>query len=207
MLSLLVYVAFLLVGTFTFKQRCTACQRLIVITAIGALVLGAIDNTRMPFYLILTAPILIVAAAAVYEDFRQRIPSYMAGIVACLLLLSPINVLRLAIRDHEEDLYGKTIEFIKTNAGPKQLVMGSSELFFGLGADRLIDDIWLGYYSGLEPQVIVVGPPADGRDVLAAPTDRINREAAQHVRTLREHKFYAAYSNRVYTVYLARSAQ
>lgn len=107
------------------------------------------------------------------------------------------NVLRLAIRDHEENLYGQTVEFIKTNTHPNQLVMGSAELFFGLGANRLIDDIWLGYYSGLEPQAIVVGPPTDGRDVLAL---TIEGEAARHVRSLRQQKFRVAFSNRLYIV-------
>ncbi len=205
MFPLLFYVALFLLGALTFRQRSTACQRLIVMSCIAALILGAIDNTRMRFYLMLTVPVLIAAAAAVYVETLQRIPRYaVGGIAACLLLLSPLNVLRLAIRDHEENLYGKTIEFIKTNTDPNQLVMGSAELFFGLGPDRLIDDIWLGYYSGLEPQVIVIGPPADGRDVLTLPSDG---EAVRHVRSLREHKFHAAYSNRLYTVYLPTSAQ
>ena len=130
MLSLLAYLALILLGAFTFKRRGPACQRMIAMTCTAILVLGVIDNTGFRQYLIYSVPVLIAAAATVYEDFRQRIPSYMAGIVACLLLLSPINVLRLAIRDHEEDLYGKTIEFIKTNAGPKQLVMGSSGACF-----------------------------------------------------------------------------
>jgi hypothetical protein len=69
---------------------------------------------------------------------------------------------------------------------------------------KLVDDIWLGYYSGLGPQVIVVGPPADGRDVLALSMDG---EAASHVRSLRQHKFHAAYSNRLYTVYLPGPAR
>jgi hypothetical protein len=53
--------------------------------------------------------------------------------------------------------YLPTVEFLKRNARPDQLIVGSGELAFNLGFHRqLIDDARLGYLSGKKPDFIVL---------------------------------------------------
>ncbi len=200
-IPLLIYcTAFVLVAA-TFKRRGAACKKLIFLAGTAVLALALVDHTKFHSYRIYTIPGLAALAAAAYYDVKQHIPRLVtAGLATALLAVSVGNTARLAIRDWREDLYGGTVAFIRANTPPNVLVMGSSEFFFALGANRVIDDIWLGFYSGVRPDVIVIGPPRDGRTVTDDPDAK--PEIARYIRGRLERDFHLAYSNRYYRVYL-----
>jgi hypothetical protein len=52
--------------------------------------------------------------------------------------------------------YAPMIQAVRANLGNGGVVMGGSELGFALGFQRpLVDDRYLGYYSGVKPRVFV----------------------------------------------------
>jgi hypothetical protein len=178
-----------------------ACRKLIFLAGTAVLALALVDNLKTGSYRIYAIPGLAALAAAAYDDAKQHVPRLVtAGVATALLVVSVGNTARIAIRDWRENPYGETVAFITRSAQPKALVMGSSEFFFALGAERVIDDMWLGYYSGIRPDVIVTGPPSDGRTATDYP--HLKPEVARHVRDCLERDFHLAYSNRNYRVYL-----
>ena len=54
--------------------------------------------------------------------------------------------------------YQEAVNFVEQHARPGDRIVGTSELGFGIGFDRLHDDMALGYYVGKRPDVIIASP-------------------------------------------------
>jgi hypothetical protein len=112
------------------------------------------------YYLVYTLPALSAALGlCIFALLQNRsVWSYaaliaIAGIVT--LNLAP-TLFRIAHNDYRHR-FDAAIAFLKNNAGPNDLIMGSGELAFGLGFDSpVVDDCRLGYATGLRPQFIVL---------------------------------------------------
>src|SRR5262249_20690064 len=98
--------------------------------------------------------------------------------------------------------YLKMIGFVREHSTPQSLVMGPSEMQFGLGPDRrLVDDARLGGLTGASPDVVVLDPFHPGPQQF----ERREPDMARHVsEVLMRFRLSARYG--AYKVYLPAAA-
>lgn len=161
----IVILAFAVVGTFalaldTALRRQLLGRRLLLLVLIAYVGIAAIDNQGFPFYLIYSLPVMTACGAVwVFDRWQQR--SFKRFIPAALLAASILIVvagysLKISKYDYRQ-LYQPAVAAAENHRGPGGIIMGGSELGFILGfhSPQLVDDRYLGYFSGLTPDVYV----------------------------------------------------
>ena len=112
------------------------------------------------YYLVYTLPAFSAALALCIVALLQTrsVWSYAALIaIAGIVTLNLSTTLFRIVHNDYRNRFDAAVAFLKNNAGPNDLVMGSGELAFGLGFDgRVLDDCRLGYATGRRPQFIVI---------------------------------------------------
>jgi hypothetical protein len=83
--------------------------------------------------------------------------------VAILVVINVGAVGWLFHRADYQNIYLPVVEFLNSPPHVRERVMGSAELGFQIGFERLTDDYRLGYYSGKRAAVIVVEENYEGR--------------------------------------------
>ncbi len=172
------------------------------LTAIYAIILTLLDGQKLNWYLVHTIP-LFAALLAVFLNWlwnSRRVPRW--AIVAPMLFFAALQLGGMVQRIRQNDYrtsYLPAVQFLRANAAPSSLIMGSTELAFQLGFEsNLVDDIRLGYYSGKKADFIVV--------------DEIYRDAFvgigtqdltvyQYVNDLIANKYHPVYDQAHYTIY------
>ena len=157
---LIVYVAAVLGLWWPRAVRRMPAARIIGgLIAIVLLVLAFLEGAKQPWYLIHLAWLLAAAAAASYQWHTQRRPRWRPVWLAALAgvaLLQTGYAAALIAQARYASIYQPVIAVLQRDMQPGQFVMGSAELGFGLGFDRVLDDANLGYYSGKRPDFIVI---------------------------------------------------
>jgi hypothetical protein len=165
-------------------------RTLLILTAIY-FVIETFFNHKLVFYLVHIIP-MFAAILAVWVHWcwsERRVPRQLIAIGVCAFLFLQISgvVHRINQNSYETD-YLPAAAFLKQHSGNKSLVIGSAEMAFEVGFERVIDDIRFGYYSGKTPDFIVMGYHYDGlmksleeREpaVYAAATDRLSHSYKQ----------------------------
>ena len=135
-------------------------KALLYLLGIYFVILTLVDGQKLSWYLVHMIP-FFAALLAVFLHWLWTstiLPRW--AIVVPMLLFATLQVGGLLLRIRQNDYrrsYLPAITFLKTNAEPSALIMGSTELAFQLGFEsNLVDDIRLGYYSGKKPDFIVV---------------------------------------------------
>lgn len=106
-------------------------------------------------YMVWVVPLTAILMAVGYW-FHWR--KFLAvGIILLVLLNISITGWRIH-RDEYHGYYVPTVNYLQGIADEDDVIMGGSELWFGMGFDRVIDDKKLGLYSGIEPDIVVMGP-------------------------------------------------
>jgi 4-amino-4-deoxy-L-arabinose transferase-like glycosyltransferase len=140
-------------------RRMPAARIIGGLIAIVLLVLVFLEGAKQPWYLVHLAWLLAAAAAASYQWHTQRRPAWrpvLLGVLAGLMLLQTGYAAALIAQGRYASTYRPVIAVLQRDMQPGQLVMGSAELGFGLGFDRVLDDANLGYYSGKRADFIVI---------------------------------------------------
>ena len=132
----------------------------LISTAIMMTGLFAIDGIKRAFYLVYVLPMFAILLAIWVSHLWQN-RSLPRGLIAAamglLFVVQVAGVGWLIAQDPNRRDYAPVIDYLKSHRAPDGVVMGPSELGYGLGYDRhLVDDFRLGYYSGKRPQFIVV---------------------------------------------------
>jgi len=151
-------------------RRMPAARIISGLIAIVLLVLVFLEGAKQPWYLIHLGWLLAAAAAASYKWHTQPRPAWRPvwlGALAALILLQSAYAAALISQGRYASIYRPVIAVLQRDMRPGQLVMGSAELGFGLGFDRVLDDANLGYYSGKRADFIVID--SNYRAHLAAP--------------------------------------
>ena len=134
-------------------------RTLLILVGVGYFGVAAIDNQKLPVYFIYSIPAMSACGAVWAYDCWQR-----GGIVrACASALLAGSILSAVggfgykvYLDGYDHVYQPAIVTIKRFLPPRGLVMGGSELGFALGfGPQLVDDRYLGYFSGKRPDVFV----------------------------------------------------
>jgi len=148
-----------LVGT---KRPRTAplARTLLFFSAASYLGIAVLDNQKFPFYLIYSTPVFSACGAVWVFDAWAR-PGFVRTLSLSLLLgFAGAGIGGFAFKIHRNDyahVYKPTIIAIRQMSRPQDVIMGPSELGFALGFHPpLVDDCYLGYASGIRPQVYVM---------------------------------------------------
>lgn len=81
--------------------------------------------------------------------------TFLAGFVSLQLARA---VYWIASRSYERQ-YMPVVTYLRKTTSPQQLIMGPAELAFEFGFDaNITDDVYLGYHTGRQPDVIVIDP-------------------------------------------------
>jgi hypothetical protein len=160
-----VILAFAVIGTCAVAldpalRRQLLARRLLLLALIAYLGIAVIDNQGFPFYMIYALPVMTACGAIwVYEKWHQR--SFTRFVSAALLAASVFVIiagysLKISKCDYRK-LYQPAVVAAEEHRTQGGIIMGGSELGFLLGfhSPQLVDDRYLGYFSGLTPDVYV----------------------------------------------------
>ena len=171
---------------------------LLVVTYVGVAV---VDNQKFGNYLVFSLPV-VTACAAVWLYGRWRLGGG-SRLLACTLLAVSVAATLAGIgykisRNEYRNLYDPTVAAARAALPPGGTLMGGSELGFALGfGPPLVDDRYLGFFSGTLPEVFVIndhyGPMRSSPRLTSAwESSRV---------TLRE-QYHQVFRNNIYSIYV-----
>jgi hypothetical protein len=129
---------------------------------IMCLSLLALDNQRNGTYLGHVFPLYAILLSALicwlYENRRfPRVLLILFAAAFCLLQMG--GSLYIIYHDPYHRQYLPVTRFVLEQAAPGDRIVGTTELGFGIGFDRLVDDESLGYYAGKpSPDILILSP-------------------------------------------------
>jgi hypothetical protein len=143
-------------------RRQAYLKPLLVMWTIMCLALFLLDNQRngtylghaFPFYAILLSALI----CWLYENRRFPRPLLIL-FAAGFFLLQTGGSLYIIYHNPYHRQYLTVTDFVLQQAQPGDRIVGTTELGFGIGFDRVIDDMALGYYAGKpSPDILILGP-------------------------------------------------
>lgn len=156
-LKLMVLAAYICgVALVCASRQSRASYRILLVLAAACLTaLTFCDNFKVQWYVIYVIPMLCaltVIGALSLSRGHKAAQIGLAGLVVLNLVIST----RLTLRNTYSHEYSPMIAFLEKQ--PRDAtIMGSSEIGFGYGfRSNLIDDIRLGYHSGVHPALVVM---------------------------------------------------
>ncbi len=202
-LMLLTYVAGVIGALLTPSIRNNKGFRTILyLFAIYFLLLTIFDGQKLAWYLVHMIPLYaaLLAAFLHWLWISSRMPKWaIVAPMGIFLLLQVGGVFHRIRQNSYSKSYLPAIQFLRSNAGPSSLVMGSTELAFELGFDaNLVDDIRLGYYTGKKPDFIVVDEIYEDAFKGVGTQDQV---VYQHVVDLLAHQYRPVYDQAHYKIY------
>ena len=132
---------------------------LLALAGIAYFGVAALDNQKLPVYFIYSMPAMVACGAVWAYDCWQK-GGFVRIFASALLagsILSTVGGFGYKIYlDSYGRVYKPAVDMVKQSLPPGGLVMGGSELGFALGfGPPLVDDRYLGYFSGKRPDVFV----------------------------------------------------
>ena len=205
-LKALILVAYVVgvIGAFCTRRirEHRGLRALLMMTTIYFVIMAVLDGQKLAWYLVHILP-LYAALLAVWltEAWQTRqLPRWAIAAAVCALLLLQAGGIAQRIRTKEyQTTYAPAADFLKNRLQPSTLIMGSAEMGFALGFDEhLIDDSYLGYYSGKRPDFIVV-------DEIYATSFRgsaVERPAIyEHINRMLTEQYKLVYDQGLYRIY------
>jgi 4-amino-4-deoxy-L-arabinose transferase-like glycosyltransferase len=196
------WVAILSATVVPALRRAPGMLLLLLLSGLYYVELALLDGSHFPHYMVQVIAIwaLLLAAVVGFAISNKLVPVRLLTTVLCgftLLQISghAINIWRNTYRNE----YMPTINFVMNHSQRQTLVMGPSQLQFGLVDRKLVDDARLGGLTGISPDVIVLDqfhrPPQLHLE------DR-EPDMAQHVSAMLTRRFFLAATYGDYQVYL-----
>jgi 4-amino-4-deoxy-L-arabinose transferase-like glycosyltransferase len=138
-------------------------QPFLAMWAIACFAVFAIDNQRNGTYLVDLFPHYAVLLAAVlwwfYQFFQSRKEWWgqttAAAVAVGFVVLQVSGTLFIIVTNPYKHQYQPVVDYVLRHARPSDRIVGSSELGFGIGFDRLHDDLALGYYVHKTPDLVI----------------------------------------------------
>ena len=139
-------------------RRQSGVRILLIVAALSFTLLMCLQKNW--YYLIFIIP-YYTALLAIFFDWLWR--ESLTSRLVVVSLLGLVTILHLGIvgfRIVHNDYRGRFLaatNFLKHNAKPRDLIIGSGELAFEMGFDgQILDDARLGFLSGKKPEYIVI---------------------------------------------------
>jgi 4-amino-4-deoxy-L-arabinose transferase-like glycosyltransferase len=180
-------------------------RALLIISALFFAHQTFLEGTKLHLYLVHITPLYAAFIAAWIHSCwgRRRLPRrIMAPAFCAFVLLHLAGNAYVMVRDSYHKSYLPAVNFLNQNSGEQSLIMGTSELSFGLKSyDSLSDDKYLGYNSGRTPDFIVV----DARYEQEQEAVRDKRpEIYRHINRLLAEDYRRVYDQASYKIYARR---
>jgi 4-amino-4-deoxy-L-arabinose transferase-like glycosyltransferase len=132
---------------------------LLSMTGLVFVLMVLLEGAKQDWYLIHIIPLFsAVLAVWVVHCLRQRIvPAAIVVLGMSGLVLVNLGLVgRLVHHADYQRTYLPVVQFLRTAPNDRGTVIGSAELGFQIGFDRLTDDTRLGFYSRKRPDFVVV---------------------------------------------------
>lgn len=155
---LLSAVAVLLIGPV---RRQTFLRPFIAMWAIACIMVFLVDNQRNGTYMVHLLPFYaVLLAGLLYRLYRTSSAArpLLILLVAGFIALEAGGSLYIILTNPYGREYKPVTNYVLEHARPGDRIVGTSELGFGIGFDRLHDDMALGYYVHKEPSIIILSP-------------------------------------------------
>jgi hypothetical protein len=151
-------VGALLAWAIPAVRRQKFMQPFLAMWAIACFAAFVIDNQRNGTYLVDLLPhYAILLAAVLWWLYRRARWGQVLAIsaAAAFVALQAGGTLYIILTNPFLHQYQPVVNYVLLHAKPDDRIVGSSELGFGIGFDRLHDDLPLGYYVGKTPTLII----------------------------------------------------
>jgi hypothetical protein len=195
------------IGGFLFTRHLSADRLRVlgVLAGIQFFFLTLFEGKKSSLYLVYITPVLAAVTAIYLSILWRRGSRFVVATAAATIVLIQAGGGVIGMRRNSYGrLYVPVAAMLKEQAHDGGLIMGPATLGFALGFhDRLIDDHRLGFYSGKQPEIIVIDEDYrfyQRRYAKAAP------EIDRHVRELLS-RYSLTYQNAHYQVYRRRAEE
>ena len=155
-------------------RRHPGCRLLLYLTGLRFLLMGFGVSWKGDMYLVNIVPFYGAILAFVLGWLWQFQPRFRwaAAAVFCVVLGVQMiwNLHRIVRYRPYQTKYQPAMAFLKDHIGPRDLVYGSAELGFAFGFynPQIIDDLWLGRWTGKQPTIIVADKWRYYRNLISA---------------------------------------
>jgi len=181
-------------------------RALLILTGIFFVVLTFFDGQKLSFYLVHIVPLYTALVAVfVYWCYSTRfVPAALVALAVCGLLAIQLGgtLYRMKLNPYGKS-YLPAISFLKTHANENSVVMGSAVLGFGLGYERVIDDVRFGFKSGRKPDFFVVNDTYE-ETIRYYRSGGEGAELARHINNLLTQEYRLVYDENFYQIYARR---
>jgi len=146
-------------------RRQPSSRVLLSMTGLTFVLMIVFEGAKQDWYLVHILPLFcaLLAIWLVHCLKRRVLPAAVLAVgMAGLVLVNVGLVGWLVHRSDYQSSYLPVVQFLRTGPNDRARVIGSAELGFEIGFDRLSDDTRLGFYSGKRPDLIVVGDIYEG---------------------------------------------
>ena len=140
-------------------RRQPSSRILLSMTGLVFILMLVLEGAKQDWYLVHIIPLFcaVLAVWVVHAMTRRVLPAPLLVLgIAGLVTVNLGLVGWLLHRADYENSYMPVVQFLRTAPQDHARVMGSAELGFQIGFDRLTDDTRLGFYSGKRPDLVVV---------------------------------------------------
>jgi hypothetical protein len=186
-------------------RRAPGVLLLLLLSGLYYTELALLDGAQFPHYMVHVISVwaLLLAAISGVAISRKLIPvPILVGVLAVFVLLQISgHAIKIRHNTYHTD-YLPTIAFVQQHSDSQTLVMGPSQLQFGLSGRTLVDDARLGGLSGLSPGLIVLDQAHPG----AKAFEGREPDMVAHVSEVLTKRFYLAASYADYHIYLPRNS-
>jgi hypothetical protein len=178
-------------------RRKSGYRLLLYLTGLRFLIMAVGVSFKSEIYLVHILPFYAVILACAISWFwhQQGRIRWIAAMVLCVVLAvqSSWSLHRILRYRPYQTKYQPAVRFLKAHMTPQDLVFGSAELGFSFGFyDRqIVDDLWLGRWTGKQPTIIVLDKWRYYRNLISAKQDP---EYTDYVTKLLRGNFHQIYS-------------
>jgi hypothetical protein len=148
-----------------FLRRQPPPRVLLLMTGITFALMVVVEGAKQDWYLVHIIPLFaaLLAVWVVHCLNDRALPASVVGFgMAAFAFVNVGLVGWLAHRTDYQAKYMPVVEFLRTAPNEHARIIGSAELGFEVGFDRVNDDTRLGFYSRKTPDLIVVEQIYDG---------------------------------------------
>jgi hypothetical protein len=135
-------------------------RRLLLLLGISYVGVAVVDNQKFGNYLVFSLPVMTACAAVwLYARWKQGGSKRLlaSGLLAISVAATLVGIGYKISRNEYRDQYNPAVATALAALPPGGMLMGGSELGFALGfGPPLIDDRYLGFFSGALPEVFVI---------------------------------------------------
>lgn len=181
-------------------------RALLILTGMFFVVLTFLDGQKLSFYLVHIVP-LYTALVAVFVCWcysTRFVPAALVALAVCGFLAIQLGgtLYRMKLNPYGKS-YLPAVSFLKTHGNENSLVMGSAVLGFGLGYERVVDDVRLGFNTGRKPDFFVINDTYE-ETIRYYRSGGEGAELARHVNNTLAQEYTLVYDQNLYQIYARR---